>query len=137
MELGGRDLLEQGQEERQWREPRSWGVASEQTHCSALAMLTFQSLLLLRLTVKPLRQLTKLIAAKKKVPIESESEPLGPTAHGAKHFIMSSVMVKSTGPLINGYTQATKQKEKSFSVTGFPFTDATQHAVAELEKARG
>lgn len=57
----GRDLLEQGREE---REPRSWGGARANAlqHRGALAMFTFQPLLLLRPTVKALRQLTKLMA---------------------------------------------------------------------------
>lgn len=78
------------------------GVRANALQCrGALAMLTFQSLLLLRLTVKPLRQLTKLIAAKKKSPLTPSQNraAVGPTA---------SVMVKSTEPLINGCTQATK-----------------------------
>lgn len=40
--------------------------------------------------------------AKSPLTLSQNRAAVGPTAHGAKHFIMSSVMVKGTGPLING-----------------------------------
>lgn len=91
------------------------GATADALQCrGALAMFTFQSLLLLRLTFKPLQQQTKLMAAKKNVQIPHWLQVWAeqPSAQLRTEQSISSCPLSwwkaSTEPLIHGSAQANK-----------------------------